>query len=108
MRDLFANYVVQRLFEFGTPEQRTLLLNCMLGHVPTLSVEMYGCRVIQKVWNMYCAHRNPYSRGTFKAVDDITPEEQSIIVRELEPHVLRCVKDANGNHVSLLWPSSFE
>lgn len=43
-----------------------------------------------------------------KAVDDITPEEQSIIVRELEPHVLRCVKDANGNHVSLLRPSSFE
>lgn len=44
----------------------------------------------------------------FKAVDDITPEEQSVIVRELEPHVLRCVKDANGNHVSLLQPSSFE
>jgi hypothetical protein len=43
-----------------------------------------------------------------KAVDDITPEEQSVIVRELEPHVLRCVKDANGNHVSLLRPSSFE
>lgn len=37
-----------------------------------------------------------------KAVDDITPEEQSVLVRELEPHVLRCVKDANGNHVSLL------
>lgn len=42
-----------------------------------------------------------------KAVDDITPEEQSVIVRELEPHILRCVKDANGNHVSLLQPSSF-
>ena len=60
MRDLFANYVVQRLFEFGMPEQRTLLLNCMLGHVPTLSIEMYGCRVIQKVWNMHCAHGDPY------------------------------------------------
>lgn len=102
MRDLFANYVVQRLFEFGMPEQRTLLLNCMLGHVPTLSVEMYGCRVIQKVWNLHLHMAIRIDEVQLKAVDDITPEEQSLIVRELEPHVLRCVKDANGNHVSLL------
>lgn len=29
----------------------------------------------------------------------ILPEQQGIFVRELEPHVLKCVKDANGNHV---------
>lgn len=39
----------------------------------------------------------------FKAVEYILPEQQAIIVRELEPHVLKCVKDANGNHVSYFY-----
>ena len=42
---------------------------------------MYGCRVIQK------------------ALESIGPEQQQEIVRELDGHVLKCVKDQNGNHV---------
>lgn len=42
---------------------------------------MYGCRVIQK------------------ALESIPPEQQQEIVRELDGHVLKCVKDQNGNHV---------
>lgn len=42
---------------------------------------MYGCRVIQK------------------ALEVISPEQQAIIVKELEGHVLKCIKDQNGNHV---------
>ena len=34
-----------------------------------------------------------------QAIEYILPEQQIAIVRELEPHVLKCVKDANGNHV---------
>jgi len=42
---------------------------------------MYGCRVIQK------------------ALETIPPEMQVEIVKELDGHVLKCVKDQNGNHV---------
>jgi hypothetical protein len=36
-----------------------------------------------------------------QAIEFILPEQQIAIVKELEPHVLKCVKDANGNHVGL-------
>lgn len=42
---------------------------------------MYGCRVIQK------------------ALESVSGEQQVEIVRELDGHVLKCVKDQNGNHV---------
>jgi len=34
-----------------------------------------------------------------KAVECILPDQQASLVRELEPHIMRCVKDSNGNHV---------
>ncbi|KAG8762733.1 mRNA binding protein puf3 [Ceratobasidium sp. 428] len=49
MTDVFGNYVVQKLFEFGSVEQRNLLVNVMEGHMLSLSLQMYGCRVVQKV-----------------------------------------------------------
>ena len=39
-----------------------------------------------------------------QAVETVTPEQQTMIVKELEENVLRCVKDANGNHVSCYHP----
>lgn len=30
----------------------------------------------------------------------VLPEQQAVFVKELDAHVLKCVKDANGNHVS--------
>ncbi|KAF7976321.1 hypothetical protein HWV62_7040 [Athelia sp. TMB] len=81
IQDVFGNYVIQKLFEYGTQVHKTILANAMEGHILPLSMQMYGCRVVQK------------------AVEHILPEQQVVIVRELEPHVLKCVKDANGNHV---------
>ena len=34
-----------------------------------------------------------------QALEHILTDQQAQLVRELEPHVLRCVKDQNGNHV---------
>ncbi|THG99761.1 hypothetical protein EW026_g2633 [Hermanssonia centrifuga] len=84
IQDVFGNYVVQKLFEHGTQMQKTLLANTMEGHILPLSLQMYGCRVVQK------------------AVENVSPEQQSIFVKELDASVLRCVKDANGNHVSFI------
>ena len=48
MNDVFGNYVVQKFFEFGTPEQKFILSERLQGHVLALTMQMYGCRVIQK------------------------------------------------------------
>lgn len=47
----------------------------------SLSLQMYGCRVIQK------------------AIESVPLEMQISIVKELDGCVLKCVKDQNGNHV---------
>jgi hypothetical protein len=49
MVDVFGNYVIQKFFEHGTPEQRKILADKLVGHILSLSMQMYGCRVIQKV-----------------------------------------------------------
>lgn len=38
-----------QFFEHGLVSQRRELANKLFGHVLTLSLQMYGCRVIQKV-----------------------------------------------------------
>ncbi|KAJ5600288.1 Armadillo-like helical [Penicillium hetheringtonii] len=73
MTDVFGNYVVQKLFEHGNQTQKKILANQMRGH-------MYGCRVVQK------------------ALEALT-DQQAAMVKELENHVLKCVRDQDGNHV---------
>lgn len=53
----------------------------MRGHVLTLSLQMYGCRVVQK------------------ALEHLPIDYQSLLVSELKGHILNCIKDQNGNHV---------
>jgi mRNA-binding protein PUF3 len=49
MQDVFGNYVIQKFFEHGDQTQKRTLANRMKGHVVHLSMQMYGCRVVQKV-----------------------------------------------------------
>ena len=57
------------------------LAGVVKSHVLALSLQMYGCRVIQK------------------ALEVLQLEQQRVIVRELQGQVMRCVRDQNGNHV---------
>lgn len=80
-RDVFGNYVLQKLCELGTPAERSAVANILEGNLLALSLNMYGCRVLQKM------------------IDFLSAEEQARWVAELNGHILQCVKDANGNHV---------
>ena len=48
MTDVFGNYVIQKFFEFGTTEQKIGLAKKIKGNVVQLSLQMYGCRIVQK------------------------------------------------------------
>lgn len=99
MTDVFGNYVIQKFFEHGNQLQKSILAKQMEGHVLTLSLQMYGCRVVQKVtrllswWGVYELTRE------LQALEHILTEQQATLVKELDGHVLKCVKDQNGNHV---------
>ncbi|KAJ1569158.1 Pumilio 2, partial [Nowakowskiella sp. JEL0078] len=58
-----------------------LLAKQMEGHVLSLSLQMYGCRVVQK------------------ALEHVLTDQQAALIHELDGNVLKCVKDQNGNHV---------
>jgi len=49
MKDVFGNYVIQKFFEHGSQLQKKLLAAQMKGRVVDLSMQMYACRVVQKV-----------------------------------------------------------
>ncbi|KAM3394775.1 pumilio 5 isoform X1 [Capsicum galapagoense] len=48
--DVFGNYVIQKFFEHGSHEQRKMLACQLAGQMLPLSLQMYGCRVIPKVY----------------------------------------------------------
>ncbi|CAG9321760.1 unnamed protein product [Blepharisma stoltei] len=79
--DVFGNYVVQKVLEFGNLEQRRAIANLMSGRVIELSTHMYGCRVIQK------------------ALEVVEVDQKRYLAHELRGHVEKCVEDQNANHV---------
>lgn len=83
MTDVFGNYVLQKLFEYGTPDQVESLAQLLQGQAVQLSMQMYGCRVVQK------------------ALEYVGATRLVSLVAEFEnpQTLLRCVHDANGNHV---------
>lgn len=83
MTDVFGNYVLQKLFEFGTPEQCDSLSDLLRGEAVNLSMQMYGCRVVQKALEYVSTHR------LVELVQEF----------EVPATLLNCVHDANGNHV---------
>eukprot|EP00594_Rhizosolenia_setigera_P005553 CAMPEP_0178950368 /NCGR_PEP_ID=MMETSP0789-20121207/6612_1 /TAXON_ID=3005 /ORGANISM="Rhizosolenia setigera, Strain CCMP 1694" /LENGTH=985 /DNA_ID=CAMNT_0020631083 /DNA_START=193 /DNA_END=3150 /DNA_ORIENTATION=+ len=79
--DVFGNYVVQKLVEHGTPEMKAKLRDTLIGGMVPLSLQMYGCRVIQK------------------ALEAIPDEDIILLLSEFHNNVITCIHDQNGNHV---------
>jgi pumilio RNA-binding family len=67
MKDVFGNYVVQKMFEFGSPNQRKQLFYDLRGSIYDLSCDQYGCRVIQKALDVLPSRRG---RGRNQAKDN--------------------------------------
>ena len=90
--------VVQQLFEHGTQIQKTMLANTIASHILTLSLQMYGSRVVQKVFLMCSTYLVQLIHC--QAIEYILPEQQARFIKELDNHVMKCVKDLCDNHVS--------
>ncbi|KAL5708633.1 hypothetical protein ACHQM5_019404 [Ranunculus cassubicifolius] len=86
MTDPFGNYLVQKLLEVCTKDQKIQILHAITrrpGELVRISLDMHGTRAVQKVIE------------TLK-----TPEQLSLVVSSLKPGIVNLMKDTNGNHVA--------
>ncbi|KAL7580795.1 hypothetical protein ACA910_001073 [Epithemia clementina (nom. ined.)] len=79
--DVFGNYVVQKLLDFGSPQVRASIRDTLEGEMLQLSLQMYGCRVVQK------------------ALEALDFDDLARLLLEFHHNVLSCIHDQNGNHV---------
>lgn len=79
--DVFGNYVVQKLLDFGTADMKADIRKTLEGEMLQLSLQMYGCRVVQK------------------SLETLREEDLPHMMLEFHHNVLSCIHDQNGNHV---------
>jgi pumilio RNA-binding family len=80
-QDQFGNFVVQKLFDIGTNNQKRKLGELLQGKVLVLTKAAHGCRVIQKAFQF------------------LPRDVQTQLAMELQDNVDECIKDLHGNHV---------
>uniref|UniRef100_A0ACD6AQV2 Uncharacterized protein n=1 Tax=Avena sativa TaxID=4498 RepID=A0ACD6AQV2_AVESA len=78
--NVFSNSVIQKLLDYGPPIYTRKLIGNLKGHVLDLSLQLYGCRVIQKAF-------------------EITDIDQKIeMAKEFGSNVLKCACDQHANN----------
>lgn len=87
MVNRFGNFLVQRCFEHGTPEQVVAIANAIKGNTLSLSMDAFGCHVIQK------------------AFDCVPEEHKAMMVHELLRRIPETVIHRYACHV---WQKLFE
>jgi pumilio RNA-binding family len=106
--DVFGNYVVQKLFDFGTPRMKGDLRETLQGEMLQLSFQMYGyvqsdrmCLIVRfrhrllTNWLYFI-----YScRVVQKALESLDETDLPRLLMEFHNNVLSCIHDQNGNHV---------
>lgn len=82
MVDPFGNYLIQKLFEHVSTDQRVILVKNAAPEFMRIALDSHGTRALQKL------------------VECISTEEESqLLIKSLSPHVVALSRDLNGNHV---------
>ncbi|KAK6078005.1 RNA-binding protein (pumilio domain-containing protein) [Seiridium cupressi] len=82
MMDPFGNYLCQKLLEYCTDDERTLLIRNAADSMTRIAFNQHGTRALQKM------------------IEFVTlPEHVQIIIEALRYQVVELIKDLNGNHV---------
>ncbi|KAM3141390.1 hypothetical protein pb186bvf_006508 [Paramecium bursaria] len=81
-KDVFGNYVIQNLLDYGTQDQRLKIIQSLITSMQVLAFNTYGCRVVQKSLQL--------AQGT---------QLFSQIFDQIKSKVKELVIDQNGNHV---------
>lgn len=82
MTDPFGNYLIQKLSENVSPDQRLILVKNAAPEFVRIALDPHGTRALQKL--VECIS---------------TPEEIQHVIESLAPHIVTLSRDLNGNHV---------
>lgn len=82
MTDPFGNYLIQKLAENVSPDQRLILVKNAAPEFVRIALDPHGTRALQKL--VECIS---------------TTEEIQQIIKSLAPHIVTLSRDLNGNHV---------
>ena len=80
--DPFGNYLIQKLVQYGTVEQRIALVGGASSQLIPIALNVHGTRVVQKM---------------IEVAD--TDEQVEMLIASMEPRVMDLILDMNGNHV---------
>ncbi|KAJ4141500.1 mRNA binding protein puf3 [Fusarium equiseti] len=83
MKDVYGNYVIQKLIEHGSQAQKARVVEAAKTHVLTLSKHTFGCRVVQKI------------------VEGCLVDQVAELLKEIKnpTHLKGLMQDQQGNHV---------
>ncbi|KAI0163224.1 armadillo-type protein [Pestalotiopsis sp. NC0098] len=82
MMDPFGNYLCQKLLEYCTDDERTVLIRNAADAMTRIAFNQHGTRALQKM------------------IEFVTlPDHVQIIIEALRYQVVELIKDLNGNHV---------
>ncbi|CAO3566453.1 unnamed protein product [Mortierella alpina] len=87
MSNRFGNFLIQRCFEFGSPQQIDALAQAMRGNILTLACDPFGCHVVQK------------------ALDNVEEDCKARIVTEMFRRIRETIVHRYACHV---WQKVFE
>lgn len=82
MTDPFGNYLIQKLAENVSSDQRLILVKNAAPEFVRIALDPHGTRALQKL--VECIS---------------TPEEIQHVIESLAPHIVTLSRDLNGNHV---------
>lgn len=83
MRNIFGNYVIQKIIEIGTDDHRDTVIKHIDTQIFSMALDTYGCRVLQK------------------ALEELgnVPMFVQKVVFQLKKDLGMLMKHQNGNHV---------
>ncbi|KAM0346468.1 hypothetical protein ACHAPU_005533 [Fusarium lateritium] len=83
MKDVYGNYVMQKLMEHGSQAQKARLFEKMKGNIYDLSLNMYGCRVVQRVVELFLVQQ------IIELLDELKPRLESVMTHVHGNHVIQ-------------------
>ncbi|KAJ6230077.1 pumilio homology domain family member 4 [Anaeramoeba flamelloides] len=80
--DPFGNYLIQKMFEYATIEDKSLIFKQISPELPSISLNQYGTRAVQKM---------------IELIDH--PDLSSILIHGIKTSLVELANDPNGNHI---------
>ncbi|CAK9437912.1 uncharacterized protein LODBEIA_P22900 [Lodderomyces beijingensis] len=99
MMDPFGNYLIQKLVECITSEQKLQLIEIAQGDLVRISLDSHGTRALQKF--IHCLSNDNSDEKEDDKDDDNQSEQKikQILIASFSNDVITLSRDLNGNHV---------